>query len=79
MALDKPEPTETRLPEVRELAAIRKIEGLKLGEKLIEVLEAEVLEKFEVQEIEELEKFEVQGIEELELVEIQVVGHREFD
>jgi hypothetical protein len=68
LALDKPEPTGTRLPEVRELAAIRKIEGLKLGEKLIEVLEADVLEKFEVQ-----------GIEELELVEIQVVGHREFD
>ena len=53
---------------MRELAAIRKIEGLKLVEKLIAVLEAEGLEKFEVQ-----------GIEELELVEVQVVGHREFD
>ena len=62
------EPTETRLFEARELAAVRKTERLELIEGLVEVLEAEVLEKFEVQ-----------GIEELELVEIQVVGHREFD
>jgi hypothetical protein len=68
LALDKPEPTGTRLPEARELTVTRKTEGLELVEKLIEVLEAEGLEKFEVQEIEELE-----------LVEIQVVGHREFD
>ena len=62
------EPTETRLFEARELAAVRKTERLELIEGLVEVLEAEVLEKSEVQ-----------GIEELELVEIQVVGHQVFD
>ena len=45
------EPTETRSPEVRKLAVIRKAEGLELVERLIGALEAEVLKKFEVQEI----------------------------
>ena len=76
---DKSEPTEARSPEARELAVIRKAEGLELVERLVEVLEAEGLEKLEVQEIEELEKFEVQEIEELELVEIQEIDHQVFD
>jgi hypothetical protein len=54
------ESTETRLPEVQELAVVRKIEELELAERLVEPLETEMLEKFEAQGIEELELVEVQ-------------------
>ena len=47
---------------------IRKIEELELVPGLVEILEIEVLEKFESQ-----------VIEELKLAETQEVDHREFD
>ena len=47
---------------------IRKTERLELVERLVEVLEVELLEKFEIQRIEQPE-----------LIEIQEVDHQVFD